>query len=647
MDDSRNIAPLLLALGIALVPHVSQLPLWVVLWCLVAWGYLYAAIKYRLPRPGRVVRLMMTIGGVLSVVLTSGFSLDRHTGLAMLWIMASIKPMETRTYRDEMVTVFMVYFLAVACLFFSSNLAVGLYIVLSICITTAVLIHLHHSPGKLNDKLGLAAGLMLKALPMALILFVMFPRIHGSLWGMRSPNQAVSGFSDQLAPGTVTQLVRSNAIAFRAEFENQIPSADHLYWRGLVFWRFDGRAWHRGEQTLSAKLPLSGENSTTYTITIEPHNHRWLFALDLPYASDPDTSILSDHTLTSRWRMRQRGQYRVQSYMTYSTGPLRQWELAALELPRGANLQAQALASRWRTESATPAQTVDTALNFFRTNNFSYTLNPPPLGENPIDDFLFRIRKGYCEHYASAFAYLMRAAGVPVRVVAGYLGGELNPYGGYLIVRQSDAHAWAEVWLPHRGWVRVDPTLAVAPQRAAQGTAAALPPEEQSIIGSLGVLGPYAKYWINLRLGWDEINNQWNRWVLGYSNTRQKTLLAKIGIKAGTRKGFAAAIILTTILIGLAALVYFLWISKSGRAQKDAVQKAYLSFCTRLARAGLVRRPSQGPLDYASMVVALRQDLKTSVFDIVNLYIGLRYGRSGDRNDRKRLKKMVSKFKPN
>jgi transglutaminase-like putative cysteine protease len=463
---------------------------------------------------------------------------------------------------------------------------------------------------------------------------------------MRSPTQAVSGFSDQLAPGTVTQLVRSNAVAFRAEFENQVPSAEHLYWRGLVFWHFDGRAWHLSDQTLSVKLPLNGENSTTYTITLEPHNHRWLFALDLPYESEPDTNILSDRTITSRWAVRRRAQYRIQSYLTYSTGPLREWELAALKLPRRANRDAQALARRWRNASANPARMVDTALDFFRNNNFSYTLNPPPLGENSIDDFLFRTRKGYCEHYASAFAYLMRAAGVPARLVAGYLGGELNPYGGYLIVRQSDAHVWVEVWLPGRGWVRVDPTLAVAPQRVAQGAAAALPPEEQSMVGSLDALGPYAKYWINLRLGWDAINNQWNRWVLGYSNTHQKALLAKIGIKADTRKGLTAAIILTTILMVSTALLYFLKISKSGRAKKDAVQKAYLSFCTKLARSGLVRRPFQGPLDYAETVQTVRPDLKTNVLDIVNLYIRLRYGRSGDRDDGKRLKKMVRKFDP-
>jgi transglutaminase-like putative cysteine protease len=647
MDTNKNIAPLLVALGIALVPHTPHLPWWVVLWCGVSWGYLLFATKYHLPQPGKIARLILTAGGVLGVLLTSGVSLDRDSSVALLWIMASIKPMEIRNYRDKIVTIFMTYFLAVSCLFFSSSLTVALYMSVSICITTAVLIHIQHPPGKLSGKLGLSAKLMLKALPLTLILFVVFPRIQGSLWGMRSATEAFSGFSDSLAPGNVTSLVRNNAIAFRVKFNNQIPASDRLYWRGLVFWRFDGRAWHLSDNILNIALPIKGDNSTEYTITLEPHNHHWLFALDLPYDSEPNTIMQSDQTLVSRWKVRRRLQYRLKSYTSYTTGPLWEWESAALQIPRNRNPEAIALAQKWRAASANSAQFVNTALNYFRNNDFSYTLNPPPLGEESIDDFLFRTRKGYCEHYASAFAFLMRAAGIPARMVAGYLGGEFNPYGQYLIVRQSDAHVWVEVWLSGKGWVRTDPTLAVAPQRVEQGLAAALPPEERSILSSFGALGPFAKYWINIRLGWDAINNQWNKWVLGYSNTRQKTLLAKFGIRANSRQGLAVAIILTTILIGLTALFCFLWISKSGRAKKDAVQKAYLSFCARLARVGLVRRPSQGPLDYADMVKAVRRDLYTGVIDIVELYIHLRYGRGGNIEDLKRLKVLVKQFDPN
>ncbi|MBT8365828.1 MAG: DUF3488 and transglutaminase-like domain-containing protein, partial [Deltaproteobacteria bacterium] len=427
MDSNKNIAPLLVALGIALVAHTPHLPWWVVLWCGISWGYLFLATKYHLPTPGKISRLTLTAGGVLGVLLTFGVSLNRDSSMALLWIMASIKPMEILSYRDKIVTIFMTYFLAVSCLFFSSSLAVGLYMSVSICITTAVLIHIHHSPGKLSGKLVLSAKLMLKALPLTLILFVVFPRIQGSLWGMRSATQAFSGFSDSLAPGNVTNLVRNNAIAFRVKFDNQIPDSERLYWRGLVFWRFDGRAWQLSDNTVNIALPIQGHSSTEYTITLEPHNHRWLFALDLPYESGPNIIRLSDQTLLSRWKVRRRLQYRLKSYTSYTTGPLWEWESVALQIPPNKNPQTIALAREWRAASANPVQYVNTALNYFRNNDFGYTLNPPPLGEESIDDFLFRIRKGYCGHYASAFTYLMRAAGIPARMVAGYLGGELNP----------------------------------------------------------------------------------------------------------------------------------------------------------------------------------------------------------------------------
>jgi len=646
MKSNQNIAPLLAALGVALVPHTPHLPLWVILWCGAAWGYLLLATTYHLPGPGKIGRLILTAGGVLGVFWTSGFSLDRDSSVALLWIMASIKPMEIDAYRDKVVTIFLTYFLAVSCLFFSSSLAVGLYMAVSVGITTAVLIHIHHPAGRLSVKLGLSARLMLKALPLTLILFVVFPRIHGSLWGMRSATQAFSGFSDSLAPGNVTSLVLNNAIAFRAKFDHQIPGPEHLYWRGLVFWIFDGRAWHRSDNTVNIALPIKGSNSRQYTITLEPHNQRWLFALDLPYDSAPNTIRLSDQTLSSRWLVRRRLQYRLKSYLSYTTGPLWEWESAALQIPRNRNPESVALAHKWRAASATPDQFVETALNYFRNQGFSYTLNPPPLGHEPIDDFLFRTRKGYCEHYASAFAFLMRAAGIPARVVAGYLGGELNPYGEYLIVRQSDAHVWVEVWLPGKGWVRTDPTLAVAPQRAEQGLAAALPPDERTVFGSLDALGPLAKYWTGIRFGWDALNNQWNKWVLGYSSSRQKTLLAKFGLQAGTRKGLAIAMILATAAMGLIALGYFLNLSKQVASQPDVVQKSYLRFCAKLARTGLARTPSQGPLEYSTMVMALRRDLKPAVVDIVTLYIRLRYGRGGDRGEINRLKAMVKQFDP-
>ena len=646
MKTNGNIQLHLGALAIAFLPHIPRLPLWVVFWCAIAWGYILAVTKYRLPLPGKALRLVLTIGGTAAVLLTNGFSLDRYSSVALLWIMASIKPMEIRTYRDEMVTIFLNYFLAISSLFFASSFGVGLYMAFPLGATTALLIHLHHPRSKFSGNLGLSATLMLKALPLTLILFIVFPRIQGSLWGIRSPATARSGFSDRLTPGSVTRLVRNNDIAFRVAFDGRIPEPDRLYWRGLVFWIFDGQSWQPSRNNLYFDRPLKGQNSVAYTITLEPHNQRWLFALDLPYRSGSRALFLSDHTLTSPWIVRQRIQYRVQSYISYNTGQLWQGESAALQTPWGANPQATALARKWRADAKSMADVVDMALQHFRNNDFSYTLSPPPLGLESIDDFLFKTRKGYCEHYASAFAFLMRAAGIPARIVAGYLGGELNPYGKYLIVRQSDAHVWAEVWLPGKGWVRIDPTLSVAPQRVSQGAAAALPPEERSTLMAFTGSGPFAKYWLNLEFGWDAVNNQWNKWVLGYSKNMQKTLFSKIGIKPGTWAGLAKTIMLGIGLLGALSTLYFFRFIGKPPGQTDTVQNIYLKFCDKLDRIGLPRRPSQGPLDFAETVIAVRKDLKTRILDIANLYIYLRYAGNGNEDDVKRFKMLVKRFSP-
>ena len=646
MKTTANIPLHIGALAVALLPQISSLPLWVVLWCAISWGYVMLVVRYRLPMPGKTLRLVLTIGGTAAVLLSSGFHFDRYSSIALLWIMTSIKPMEIKTYRDEMVTIFLIYFLAVASLFYSSSLAIGLYTAFSICVSTAVLIHIHQPRSRFSGNLKLAASFMLKALPITLILFIIFPRISGSLWGMRSPATARSGFSDRLTPGAVTHLVRNKDVAFRAEFDSRLPEPDRLYWRGLVFWVFDGQAWQYRRHSIYYDEPLAGRDPAEYTITLEPHNQRWLFTLDLPYKFSSRAVFVSDHTLMSRWVIRQRIRYRAASYLTYNTGPFRGWESAALQIPAGTNPQAVALARKWRANANSMAAVVQTAMHYFQNGDFSYTLNPPLLGDDSVDDFLFKTRQGYCEHYASAFAFLMRAAGVPARIVGGYLGGELNPYGKYLIVRQSDAHVWVEVWLPRRGWVRADPTLAVAPQRIDQGAAAALPPEEQSALQTFSGSGVLSVYRLKLQLGWDAINNQWNKWVVGYSNYSQKTLFSKIGIKAGTRAGSFTALTLGLGILGGLGVLYFLRFVGRRAAKQDAVQQAYLKFCGKLARSGLARPPSQGPLDFTKMVLAVRNDLRTSVRDIVHLYISLRYAGGGSSDDLKRLKTLVRRFSP-
>jgi protein-glutamine gamma-glutamyltransferase len=645
-NGQRHIPALIVALLVSMVPHLTVLPPWVVLWCLTTWGIIFLRLKTGRGQPGRAVRLLLIIGGTTAVFLGSGGGLDRFSGINLLWIMAGIKMMEIQSQRDVMVMILLTYFLTASILFFDTGLFVGLYAPAALLVVTAVLSRVVHPSSGWRRNLSLAAGIFFQALPLTLILFLFFPRGQGGLWGLQGPQAGISGFSDQLRPGSVSKVVVSRAIAFRAEFAGSLPAPGQLYWRGVTFTDFDGDVWRIGDTDIGPAPSLTGSGETEYTVTLEPHGQRWLFALDLPVDASPDTVTKADYTVMSIRRVTRRLQYSVRSLTDYEADRTDVPPQASLMLPNGSNPQARDLARRWRVAAKEPAEIVQTALRYFSQNEFGYTLQAPLLSRQAIDEFLFRTRKGYCGHYASAFVFLMRAANIPARVVAGYLGGDVNPFGGYLIVRQSHAHAWAEVWQQGKGWRRVDPSLAIAPQRVDRGVASALPQDERAAVEAFGSDGRFSRSWNNLHMAWDAIDNQWNKWVMGYTLVRQKTLLAGLGFDTGARKGLLLSFLVAVGLIGLIAGVYAARFLKTAAVRDDDVRRTYRLFCSKLARVGLVRTPGQGPLDFAAVVSAARQDLKGRVATIVALYIRLRYDRRGGSEDLKRFKLAVRQFKP-
>jgi transglutaminase-like putative cysteine protease len=640
-----HIPPLLFVTALTFVPYIRHLPLWVTIWCTLSWTALLWVVRRHRRRPPVIVRRVLTLGGIVAVLLANSLTIDRDAGIAMLWIMASVKPMEIDSRRDLMVGIFLSYFLAVAVLFYSNSLTVCIYIVFTVICITAVLVQIHQLQGRRRQALGMAVRLAYQALPIALILFILFPRIQGGLWGFRNPATAVSGFSDRLVPGSVSQLVRSDEIAFRAEFEGMLPEPSQRYWRGVTFWHTDGQAWTRMEGNYGLSHPVRAYETVDYTITLEPHGQRWLFALDLPLQSGAGTAIRYDHTLVNRWDVSRRKRYEVRSAVDYETGPLWQWELAALDIPVGRNPKAAALARRWRDEFQKPEDVVQAALEYIRARAFSYTLNPPLLGQDAVDDFLFKVRSGYCEHFASAFAFLMRAGNIPARIVGGYLGGDVNPYGQYLIVRQSHAHTWVEVWLADKGWVRVDPTLAAAPARMDQGVAAALSPEERPALVAFDAWKPLQTVWQHVAFGWDALDNQWNKWVLGYSHVKQRSLLSRLGIDMRSWKGLAQSLMIGVLMIGV--LVFFqVWRSRRRPYPKpDPVQKIYLQFCEKLSRCGWEREPFQGPLALYHMIPAGHPELKEAAHEITQLYIRLRYRPDAGPQVLRRFRQRVKAFK--
>jgi transglutaminase-like putative cysteine protease len=466
--------------------------------------------------------------------------------------------------------------------------------------------------------------LLLQAVPLMLVLFVLFPRVQGPVFGFpQATSTGITGLSESMSPGDLASLGLSDEVAFRVDFHTPAPKPAELYWRGPVLWAFDGRTWRMGPSAASGRAESPQASSAVrYTVTLEPHHMRWLFAVDLPATLPAGAHLTPDYQLLAARPIRVRERYDMTSRLEYRLGVVERPEALqrALRLPRSLNPRARELAQQLRAGAASDREVVQAALAFFRTNRFFYTLTPPSLGLHSVDEFLFQTRRGFCEHYASSFAFLMRAAGVPARVVTGYQGGEINPLGGYLIVRQSEAHAWAEVWLEGAGWMRVDPTAAVSPARIEVGIAAAVPRTDPL---PLGVRGDYP-FVTQLRYTLDSITNSWNQWVLGYTPDRQIRLLSRVGVEAPSWKSLTAMLVAGAGTVLLVLTVMTLQQLRGG--ESDPAQHAYRAFCRKLARAGVVRGPSEGPLDFARRACAARPQVAGAVEEITCLYLALRYG---------------------
>jgi len=532
---------LTLTLALAVAPHVNELPIWLAptFFAIAAWrGSI--AIRQQ-PLPPRWLLFMLALLATAGVLISYKSLLGRDPGVALLTAMTACKLLETRGLRDGVVLVFLGYLLVMSTLLYSQEIPMVAYllVVVTLMLASQMLIHRQHAGLTALAPLRLAGKMVLVALPVMLVLFVLFPRIPGPLWGLpKDAHKGRTGLSGQMEPGTISELIQSGEVAFRVRFTGDIPSPRQLYWRGPVLWNFDGRRWtRRNELPFKQPLPLIPEGpALDYTVLLEPSNRRWLLALDLPASLPPHAGMTRSFQVLREQPVNEVYRYKISSYLQYRTGALTASErFLGLRLPSQSNPRAQELAEEWRARDPRPEALVNAALTLFREQSFFYTLSPSLLGFHSVDEFLFRTREGFCEHYASAFVFLMRAAGVPARVITGYQGGQRNELGEYLIVRQSDAHAWAEVWLDGRGWVRIDPTAAVAPNRVQQGIYAAL--ADTDTLPFLSRRGGDYEWLRRLALNWDTLNIEWNEWVLSYGPDRQKEFLSGLGFGAVDWRG--------------------------------------------------------------------------------------------------------------
>ncbi|MBI4193827.1 MAG: DUF3488 domain-containing transglutaminase family protein [Betaproteobacteria bacterium] len=622
----RNTLWLAAAFTMVAAPHAVRLPWWITLLALmiVLWRVYLGRARLELPR--KWLLLIVVMGVTAGVYLNYRTLFGRDAGVALLVVMLALKLLETRSQRDAALVVFLGYFLVITNFLFSQTIPTALYLLACVWVITAAMIDLNYTqpPAGYRNQWRTAGGLLVHSVPLMLALFLFFPRVPGPLWGL--PHDAytgVTGLSDTMSPGSLIDLTLSDAVAFRVEFKSTIPEPGQLYWRGPVMWNFDGYTWTAARRNYYREPQFQARSAPIeYAVTIEPHNQRWLFAIDLPGRVPPRAAASSDFQLRSFAPVTSRQRYEMSSYLDARYG-LDEGEAGlrrALALPPGTNPRTAEFARGLRGRFADDKALIAEVLSMFRNESFFYTLSPPQLGNDPVDDFLFSTRRGFCEHYASAFAVLMRAAGIPARIVTGYLGGEVNPVGNYMIVRQADAHAWTEVWIRGEGWVRVDPTAAVSPQRVQTGIAAAVPRTDPL---PFMVRGDYALL-RQLRLAWDSVANGWNQRVLGYNQDRQRRLLAQVGIDDATWRTLAIVLAGASGLIVLSLAPFML--RRLRTRIDDPVKRAYLAFCAKLRRKGLPRDPAEGPSDYAMRLARGRPDLVPAVTAITRLYVALRYG---------------------
>lgn len=583
------------------------------------------------------IGLMAAFGGGL--VLSYGARFDMTAMVGLLLAGFILKLLELRRRRDLLVTVYLGYFVAATQFLFHSGPLAGVYGVVSLVLLTATLLAAHQSLGNIRfwSSIRQAGWLVLQAVPLMLILFLVIPRT-GALWSVpQDKRAATTGISDSMSPGDIGELAQSNALAFRVTFEGRVPAPNERYWRGLVFSHFDGRQW---QPTVRQRAPhlMSWNRSdieqwlnqvrvegapADYEVILEPTRQPWLYALAAPVDWSDDIGVGREMRLQREDPVVQRTAYRVSSRTRYQfqRSGLSDWERRQeLQLPLEANPQTRARARQWAREASSEAELIDRLMGLYR-ERFRYTLRPQTLGQHSVDEFLWQTREGFCEHFASSFVFFLRAAGIPARVVVGYLGATHNPLEDYWTVRQRDAHAWAEVWLEGQGWVRFDPTGAVAPERIEQGLDFSLSGSDNELLER--PFGAGMPFVAQLQLRWDAFNYEWHRWVLGYDQRLQEEFLDDWLGGVDLWRVLLAVVLTGATLVGM-LLMLMLWRQRPRYRYPADRQLARLD--RKLARSGAPRRRGESLGALARRLGQERDDLRPALIRVAELYERVSYG---------------------
>ncbi|MEZ5646522.1 MAG: DUF3488 and transglutaminase-like domain-containing protein [Burkholderiaceae bacterium] len=609
--DTRDTLFLLAVVAWVLGMQLGHIPWWcsAMAFGILAWR---AWLTWRgAPLPGWPPRLTLLLLTLVATWLTHRTILGRDAGVTLIVVLLALKTLEMRARRDAFVVFFLAFFTLLTHFFHSQSLltAMGILVALLGLLTALVNAHMPVGHPPLARVAGITSGLAALGLPVMLVLFLLFPRM-APLWGVPGNDLAGrSGLSDEMRVGEIAELVLNDQIAFRIRFDGDIPPQAAMYFRGPVLGRFDGQRWlpqrpsFSPGQTLPVDLELQGP-AVAYEVTLEPQRRPWLFLLEAaaeaPVLPGLRTSMSPELQWTTSRPVNELLRYRARSHLQFRHGP-RDARLALqdyLELPPGFNPRTLALAQNIRRQAgpgmAGAPAAVAAVLDRLRTGGFTYTLEPGVYGRHVADEFWFDRREGFCEHFASSFVILMRAMDIPARVVTGYQGGELNGVDGYWVVRQRDAHAWAEVWLQGQGWVRVDPTAAAAQWRI--GSLDRLRPTPGALAGLVDAFDPTLL--TRLRAVWEAVNNHWNQWVLNYTQGRQLDLLRNLGWPSPQWTDLPYILLAIVVLGSLAGAAWQLW----ERQQHDPWLRLLQRARRQLGRHGLILADTLTPRALAQQV---------------------------------------------
>lgn len=625
-----NLIWLLSAQAICIFPLLIKLPLWI-------WAVWIFALVWRVRIhlghwrfPSTLAKLVLGLGCAGGIYITFSGVKGVEPMVGFLVCSFILKIVEMRTKKDALIVLF-IGFIAVAAQFlFAQDVIAGVYGVFSLFILlTAWQAAFYSRSVSLLQYFRMGGVLILQAMPFMIILFIIMPRL-GPLWAVPLPQgKGKTGFSDTLELGDLGDLVQSPEVAFRVSFTGTVPPPQQLYWRGLVLDEFDGVRWQTSAMSAHPIGETVGDilaaDVHRYSVIMEPHHYRWLFTLDpILAAKSAQLKLEQDNRglLFARRPVVNKAEYSAVS----AQAPLRpvqqlspREEKWLTRLPEGGNPRATQMAAEWNSMALTPEQKIDQALNIFH-HQFVYTMRPPRLGTNAVDDFLFQTKRGFCEHFASAFVYLMRAGGVPARIIVGYQGGDYNDVDSYFVIRQSDAHAWAEVWLEDEGWRMVDPTAAVAPSRIERGVEEALAFDERELVGKVRWSGAALQ---SLYQYWDSVGYSWNRWVLNYDQDSQQNLLSDLLGDAGPWRIAAA-------FAGISSAIFFAYaffnVLQRRRRHQRVEDRLIQSALRKAERRGYRRKPEETVEQFAARVLIDEPKLGIELNRLAALYSASVYG---------------------